>query len=167
MTQTMAQELNKQINAELYSGYLYQQMSAFCDSQNLKGAAHWFQAQALEEAGHAMKFYHYMLDKGEKVVLEAIAKPQSEWKSLLDVFETAYKHEQKVTGLINNLVALAKKENDYSTEIMLQWFVTEQVEEEKDASEIAAKLKLVGDSIQGLFMIDSTLYARQMPSSIL
>lgn len=166
MTQTMAKELNKQINAELYSGYLYQAMSAYCDSQNLKGAARWFQAQALEEASHAMKFYGYLLDKGEKIVFEAIDKPQTEWKSLLDVFESSYKHEQKVTGLIDNLMTLAKKDNDYQTEIMLQWFVTEQIEEEKDASEIAAKLKLIGDSVQGLFMIDSHLGSRKIPESI-
>lgn len=167
MTQNMAKELNKQINAEYYSAYLYQQMSAFCDSQNLKGAAHWFQAQALEEQNHALKFYGYLLDKGEKVVLEAVEKPQAEWKSLLDVFESAYKHERKVTSLIDNLMKTAKAENDYATEIFLQWFVTEQVEEEKDASEIAAKLKLVGDAIPGIFMLDATLFSRKMPDSVL
>ncbi len=167
MTQNMANELNKQINAELYSAYLYQAMSSFCGSQNLKGAERWFQAQALEEMSHAMKFYGYLMDKGEKVVLEAVDKPKSEWKSLLEVFEDAYKHEQKVTGLINNLMTVAKKDADYQTEIMLQWFVTEQIEEEKDASEIAAKLKLIGDSVQGLFMMDAHLGSRKIPESIL
>ncbi len=153
--------LNKQINAELFSSYLYRAMEAYFLDCNLKGFAHWMHVQADEEHTHAMKFFDYINDRNGRVVLTEIAMPPKEWKSPLDAFEAAYAHEQKVTSMINGLVDLARQENDYATQIMLQWFVTEQVEEEANASEIVEKLKLIKDSAQGLFMMDAHLGQRK------
>lgn len=165
MKEVMVHEINKQINAELYSSYLYVAMAAYCESLSLSGAAGWFESQAYEEVTHAMKFYRFLNERGEKVLLDAIAKPEKlEWKSLLEVFQDALAHEKKVTALINNLVKMAREENDYATENFLQWYVAEQVEEEAHASGFVDKLKLVGDSPQGLFMIDSELAKRVAPN---
>jgi len=152
--------LNKQINAELYSAYLYLSMSAYFQSINLAGFANWMRVQALEEMTHADKFYNFIVERGGRVELEAIEGPPKEWSSHLAVFENAYKHEQKVTSMINDLVELAIKEKDHASNIFLQWFVTEQVEEEASADEVVQKLKLVGDKGSGLFMIDGELSQR-------
>ena len=157
----MQDALNEQINAELYSAYLYQSMAADFLAKNLKGFAHWMEVQAKEEQGHAKKMFDFLVDRSGRVALKAIAAPPVEWKSPLAVFEDSYAHEQKVTGLIGKLVELARAEGDHAAEVFLAWFVTEQVEEEANALEIVEKLKLIKDSPQGLFMLDSVLAQRE------
>ena len=152
--------INKQINAELYSSYLYLSMSSYFESINLKGCANWMRVQTQEELVHVMKFYDYLIERGGKVILSAIESPPTEWTSPLAVFEHAYKHEQKVTGLINDLVDLAVAEKDHASNNFLQWFVSEQVEEEASADEVVQKIKLMGDARGGLFMIDRELAQR-------
>ncbi|MBW2552605.1 MAG: ferritin [Deltaproteobacteria bacterium] len=152
--------LNEQINAELYSSYLYLSMSAYFESINLKGFASWMRVQTQEELVHAMKFYDYLIERGGKVVLSSIESPPTEWSSPLAIFENAYQHEQKVTGLINELVDLAIAEKDHATNIILQWFVSEQVEEEASADEVVQKIKLMGDARGGIFMLDRELAQR-------
>ena len=152
--------LNEQINAELYSSYLYLSMSAYFESINLKGFASWMRVQTQEELVHAMKFYDYLIERGGKVVLSSIESPPTEWPSPLAIFENAYQHEQKVTCLINELVDLAIAEKDHATNIILQWFVSEQVEEEASADEVVQKIKLMGDARGGIFMLDRELAQR-------
>lgn len=156
----MQDALNEQINAELYSAYLYQAMAAYFEAGNLRGFAHWMELQDKEEKGHAKKMYDFLVDRGGRVALKAIAAPPAEWKSALAVFEDTYAHEQKVTGLIHKLVDLARAENDHAAEVFLAWFVTEQVEEEAHASEIVEKLKMVKEHPQGLLMLDAQLGQR-------
>jgi len=156
----MKEAINKQLNAELYSSYLYLSMSAYFQSVNLGGFANWMRVQAKEELMHAMKFYDYVNERGGRVILHPVEAPPSEWDSPLAVFEHVYQHEQKVTGLINKLVDLAVKARDHATNNFLQWFVSEQVEEEASADEVVQKLKLVGDDPSGLFMIDRELAQR-------
>lgn len=160
-SKNLEQAVNEQIKNELYSGYLYLAMAAQCESMNLKGFAHWLKVQAREELGHAMKFYDFVNDRGGRVVFEAIDKPPVEYRSLQEMFEAVYKHEQKVTGLINKLYEMAKAENDYPLQVHLQWFIDEQVEEEKNASEILAMLKLTGESGSGLLILDRALGERK------
>ena len=157
---TMRQAINEQINKELYSAYLYQGMSAWASGQDLDGVANWLQIQAQEEVSHAMNFYRFVLERGGKIELPAIDAPPSEFESAQDIFQQTLDHEKKVTASIHNLVGVARKENDYAAEIMLQWFVTEQVEEEANAEAILNKIKLVGDKGNGLFMIDRELAQR-------
>ena len=152
--------LNKQLNAELYSSYLYLSMSAYFQSINLPGFANWMRVQTQEELVHAMKFYDFINERGGRVTLQKIDSPPTKWASPLNAFESAYKHEQKVTGLINDLVNLAVGEKDHATNIFLQWFVTEQVEEEASADEVVQKLKLVGKDSGGLFMLDGEMGQR-------
>jgi len=161
LSKKMLDALNKQVNAELYSSYLYQAMSAHFSAENLKGMARWMALQAQEEHGHAMKIYNFILERGSRVALAAIDAPPASWKSPLAAFEAAYKHEVQVTKAIDGLVKLARAENDNATEVMLQWFVTEQVEEEAQTSEIVQSLKLIGDSPGPLFMYDSVLGRRE------
>jgi len=161
MKDSMEKALNGQINAELYSAYLYYAMSAYFESLNFGGFAHWMRVQAREETEHAAKFFSYINDRGGRVILDAIDNPQSEWESPLKAFQDAYAHEQKVSGLIHDLVDLARKENDHATENFLQWYVEEQVEEEAHASEIAEKLKMIQKSPNGLFMLDARLGQRE------
>lgn len=153
--------LNDQINAELYSAYLYLSMAAYFESENLPGFAKWMMVQNQEETMHAMKFYNYINERNGRVALKSIAEPPAKWKSPLEVFEATYKHEQVVTGRINDLVNLAIEEKDHATGVLLQWFVTEQVEEEKNADEIIQKLKCISDSPAGLYMLDKELGQRQ------
>jgi len=152
--------INKQINREFYSAYLYLSMSAYFESTNLKGFSHWMRAQAKEEVGHAMKLYDYLNERGGRAILSEIESPQSEWKSPLAAFEHTYEHEKKVTEMINNLVNLAKSENDYATEVSLQWFVSEQVEEESSSNKILQKLRLVKESLSGLDSLNRKLAER-------
>jgi ferritin len=152
--------INKQINAEMYSAYLYLSMSAYFEDTNLSGCANWMKVQAQEEMTHAMKFYNFVVERGGSIKLDTIKAPEKSWKSPLHVFEEAYKHEVLVTSLINKLVKLAEDEGDYATEGMLQWFVDEQVEEESNADEIVNKLKLAKGAGSALFMIDKELSAR-------
>jgi ferritin len=136
-------------------------MSAHFESQLLKGMAKWMRIQAKEERVHAMKFFDYVIDRGSTVAFYPIEAPTAAWNSPLAVFEHAYQHEQKVTGLINDLVDLAIKEKDLATSEMLQWFVKEQVEEEASASEIVGKLKMIGDAPGMILMIDHALGKRE------
>lgn len=160
MSKKIVDALNKQINEEFYSAYLYLSMAAYLESQKYKGAAKWMVVQYQEEVSHAMKFYAYLNNRGERVVLKEIGEPQKEWKSLLDVFESAYKHEQYITKLINSLADLAMEEKDHATLALLQWFINEQVEEEANTSDIADKLKLIGNTKNGLYMIDREIGQR-------
>jgi ferritin len=160
LSKNLQAAINDQINKELYSAYLYLGMSAWCESANLPGAASWLQAQAREEQGHALKFYGFVQDCGGKVVLEAIAKPEQEYASLLDLFEQVLDHERKVTASINGLYKTALAESDYPAQVMLQWFINEQVEEEKNATMIVETLKMVGTQGASLFMVDRQLGAR-------
>ena len=156
----MQNALNEQTNAELYSSYLYLSMSAYFQSVDLSGFANWMRVQAQEELMHAMKLYDYVNERGGRVILSKIEGPPTEWDSPTAAFEHVYKHEQKVTGLINGLVNLAIEEKDHATNNFLQWFVTEQVEEEASANEVLQKLKLVGEEGSGLLMLDSELAQR-------
>jgi len=135
-------------------------MSAYCESINLAGFGHWMRVQAQEEVGHAVKFYGFIHDRGGRVVLQAIDQPPVEFQSPLDVFEKTLEHEQKVTAMIHDLYTLAVQEKDYASQIFLQWFVTEQVEEEDNASQIVETLEMIGDSRQALLMLDRELGRR-------
>ena len=157
----MEEELNKQVQAEIYSAYLYLSMSSYCSSKNLDGFAHWLFIQSEEEMVHAMKIYNYINEQGGVVKLLPIQQPPVEFKSVKDVAEQQYAHEQKVTALINKLVNLANDEKDYATNIFLQWFITEQIEEEKSASDIINKLEIAGEKGQALYMLDKEMGARQ------
>ncbi len=154
LNKKVEEALNNQINAELFSAYLYMSMAAYFDTKNLAGFSNWMHIQVQEELSHVEKFYHYINERGGRVVLDAIDKPQSDWDSVLAVFEATYEHEQKVTSLINGLVDVARAENDNATYNFLQWFVSEQVEEEASADGMVQKLKLIGDFGPGIFMID-------------
>ena len=152
--------MTEQINHELYSAYFYLSMSAHCDAETWPGVAHWLRMQAQEEQEHALKFYDYILDRGEKVTLKAIAQPPVEFGSLVSIFEQVYAHEQKVTALIEKIYAAALEQKDVASQALLQWFITEQVEEEKNASEILEMLKRVGSSVGGMYQIDHNLAKR-------
>jgi ferritin len=153
--------INEQINKELYSGYLYLSMSAYCESESLPGFASWMRAQAQEEVEHAMRLFDYIGARGGRVVLKAIEMPPPVWKSPQEMFEQVLEHEHKVTGMINRLYELAQQENDYATQMELQWFITEQVEEEESAGQVVEQLKRVGDQPMGLLMMDRQLGERQ------
>jgi ferritin len=165
ISKKMEKAFNDQINAELYSEYLYLAMSAYCESIDLPGFAAWMKQQAAEERIHAMRFYDFVFDRDGRVELEAIAKPQAEYKSILDMFENVLKHEQHVTKLIHDLYALALNENDYAAQVELQWFIAEQVEEEKTAKDIIQQLKWVGDKSTALYMLDQKLGQRPTPTA--
>ena len=156
----MLKGMNDQINAEMFSSYLYLSMEAYFQSISLRGFAAWMRAQAQEEMVHAMKFYDFVNERGGKVTLEAIAKPESTWASPLAAFEAVLAHERHVTSLINDLVDLAISEKDHASNIFLQWFVSEQVEEESSAGEVVDRLKLIKDNTSGLFMMDAELGRR-------
>jgi ferritin len=152
--------LNAQVNAELFSAYLYLSMSAWCSERSLTGFANWMRVQAQEEQFHAMKIYDYILERGGHVSLAAINKPSGTWDSPLAVIEETAQHEAKVTALINDLVALAIKEKDYAAHIFLQWFVTEQVEEEASVAGVLERLKMIGKDSAGMFAMDLELGKR-------
>ena len=157
----MLEALNRQINEELYSSYLYLSMSAWFESIGLKGFANWMKVQAREELGHAMKFYDYILARGGKVQLQEIKVPPHEWNSPLHAFEETLKHEKHITECINKLVEIAEEEKDRATFNMLQWFVDEQVEEEANDEEIITKLRMIEGSKNGIFMLDRELAQRK------
>jgi ferritin len=163
LTEKMQTALNGQLNAELYSSYLYLSMNAYFKSVNLDGFANWMYYQAQEELEHSLKFYDFVIQRGGKVQLTQIAAPPTEWDFPMAVFEATLAHEQKVTGLINDLVEIAHEERDHATNIFLQWFVSEQVEEEESVGGVLEQLKLMGDAKGGLFMIDREL-AKRSPS---
>ena len=161
MDKKMLAALNKQINAELYSAYLYLSMSAYFESINLSGFAHWMRAQAGEEQKHAMKFYEFIVERLERVEFTAIEAPKNEWKSPLAVFTESFAHEQKVTKMINDLMVIALETKDYATQSMLKWFIDEQVEEEASADEILQKLKMIGDNAAVVLALDQELGKRE------
>lgn len=160
VNQKIQDAFNEQINAEIYSSYLYLSMAAYFASINLEGFATWMRVQAQEELIHAMKFFDYLKERGGVVNLKAIDGPPTRWDSPLAAFQEAYRHEQKVTSLINNLVDISIQERDHASNAFLQWFVTEQVEEEASADAVVQNLKLAGDHGGGLFMIDRELGTR-------
>lgn len=153
-------ELNQQINAEIYSAYLYLSMCAWFESKNLSGFATWMKAQFQEEMFHADKMFNYLNERGGSVILETIDKPKAEWDSPIDVFEDVAQHEAHVTGLINELVNSAIEEKDHALNNFLQWFVAEQVEEEASVGGVLEKLKMIGDHSAGLFTMDMELGKR-------
>jgi len=152
--------LNAQMNLELSSSYLYLSMAAYFESENLNGFAHWMKVQSGEEYGHAMKIYSYINQRNGRVNLSKIDTPQSEWKDASEIFSDTLKHEQKVTQAIDDIVDLAITEKDHATNTYLQWFVTEQVEEEATAINILDKIKMVGENRNGLFLLDRELGMR-------
>lgn len=152
--------LNEQIKHEINSAYLYLAMSAYCESINMHGCARWLKVQWQEELGHSMKLFDYVYDRGGRVTLQAIERPQADFSSIKEVFTQVLAHEQKVTTLINTLFGVAVKENDYATQVEVQWFIKEQVEEEKHATEILDTLKIAGESGPALIMLDRHLGSR-------
>jgi len=160
LSQKIQDAFNKHLNAELYSSYLYLSMSAHFEAENLAGIASWFRVQAQEEMVHAMKFFSFINERSGRVTLTEVATPKTEWTSPLDAFQDAYQHECVISGLINDLADLAVGEKDHAANAFLQWFITEQVEEESTALSIVDKLKLVGDNGVALFMLDGELGQR-------
>ena len=160
LKQSLEKSINEQINAELYSAYLYMSMAAYFHTLNLKGFANWMDVQAREEFVHAKMFYNYIVDRAGVVQLKMIDAPPVKWDSPQHVFEDAYKHEQFVTDRINKLADLAMSEKDHATLAMLQWFITEQVEEEANSSGVLEQIKLSGKDGSGIFLIDKELAAR-------
>jgi ferritin len=160
ISKKMQDAINEQIKNELYSGYLYLAMAAYAEDQNLPGFAHWMKAQCQEEVEHAMKFFNHIAERGGRVELKAIDEPPVEFDSPTALFEMTLEHEKKVTALINGLYELALEEKDYASQVLLQWYIEEQVEEEANASEILETLKMAGDKGQALVMMDRALVRR-------
>jgi ferritin len=157
---TMQDAINEQIRKEMYSSNLYLSMAAYYYTINLNGFANWMRVQAQEEQAHALKFYDYLVERGGHAIVGQIDAPPIVWDSPLSAFEASYKHEQMVTASINALADLAIKESDHASNIMLQWFITEQVEEEANVSDIVERLKMMGDFKGGLLMMDAELKTR-------
>lgn len=160
LSKNLEKALNGQINAEIYSAYMYLSMSAWFEQAGLAGLANWMRQQAQEELFHAMKMFNFVNERGARVILTAIEKPPTDWKSATEVFKATLAHEEKVTGLINDLTNLALDERDHATNIFLQWFISEQVEEEAVVGAILDKLKLIGKESSGLFALDQELGQR-------
>ncbi|MCF8063729.1 MAG: ferritin [Desulfarculaceae bacterium] len=160
LNEKMEAAINAQINAEIYSSYLYMSMATWFDAEALPGMAHWMRVQAQEEMTHAFKFYNYINERGGRVVLSAIDGPATEWDSPLAVFQAVAEHEAKVTGLINGLMDLALEIRDHASSSFLQWFIDEQVEEESSAADTVGKMKLAQDNPSALLMLDKDLAAR-------
>jgi ferritin len=160
ISQTIQGAINDQIKHEFFSSYLYLSMSAYFETLSLPGFASWMRVQSQEEHEHAMKFFDFLNDRGGSVELQALDQPAGEFQSPLDVFEQALAHERKVTSLIHRLYELALKESDYATQTLLQWFITEQVEEEKNAGQIVEQLKMTGGEPSALLLLDRDLAGR-------
>ena len=160
LTKKMYTALNAHMNTELYSAYLYLNMSSAAAVMGLKGTANWFNVQYQEEMVHFMKFYAYLNSQGEQAAVEQMKAPMSKFSSFLNMFEETLKHEQYITKCINDLTEMAVKEKDHASQIFLQWFITEQIEEEENDREIIGKLKMIGDNGYGLLMLDKELAAR-------
>ena len=165
ITQSLTAALNDQLKQELYSSYLYLSMSAYCDDQSLTGFAHWLRLQADEEREHAMKFFDFIQDRDAKAVLQAIPQPPREFGTPLALFEQVLAHEQEITSLIDQLYSKAVAEQDHATQIFLQWFISEQVEEEKTASQLLETLRMAGNNNVALLMLDRELGARQVTAA--
>lgn len=165
MNKQMLDALNEHLNFEMNSAYLYLSMSAYFESTNLPGHAHWMNVQYQEEMIHTMKFYRYIFDRGGRVILGQVDTPQAEWSSSLNVFESSLKHEKMITERINNLAGLSLKLNDFTTHNFLQWFLNEQVEEEVSFSTMVHNQKMVQDSNHGLYVLDKDLSARVLSTT--
>ena len=160
ISKKMNEVLNGQVNAELYSSYLYLSMSSWFSEKSLSGFAGWMRAQAQEELFHSIKILDYILERGGNVQLETIEKPRGSWSSPLEIIQETADHEAKVTGLINDLVDVALEERDHAANIFLQWFVAEQVEEEASVGEVVEKMKMIGDDSAGMFAMDMEMGKR-------
>ncbi len=160
ISKRLEEAINAQINAELWSAYLYLSMSAYCQDKGYTGIANWFAIQFKEEQDHAQIFYNYLVSRGGRVLLQPIAAVETEWASPLAAFEATYEHEQKVTSLINNLMHIAVEEKDFASQSRLQWFIDEQVEEEESALDIINKLRMLDGNSYGMYMLDQELGAR-------
>ena len=160
LSKAVQDAINEQVKDELYSAYLYLSMEAYFEAMSLPGFAAWMRAQSQEEVAHAMKLFDFINERGGRVELQAIEQPPVDFDSPRDVFEMTYEHEQKVTALIHNLYEVALEENDYAAQVMLHWFIDEQVEEEANVSQILDTLERIGDSDQGLIMLDRELGQR-------
>jgi len=160
LKKSIEKALNGQVNAELASAYLYLGMNAYFQTKNLTGMANWMRIQVEEELDHSAKFYNYILSRGGKIALDPIAAPRMTWKSPLALFEATLKHEQLITRHVHKLVDLADREKDHATTAFLQWFVSEQVEEEANADEVVQRLKLAGSSGSAIFLVDQELGKR-------
>jgi len=160
ISKKMQAAIDEQINAEFWSAYLYLSMSAYFERQNLKGFANWMKVQFQEETTHAIKFFDYVHSRGGQVTLKPIAAVDTDWKNNVDIFNETLQHEQHVTSLINNLANIAVEEKDHATNSMLQWFISEQVEEESNVEQILVQLKMIGDNGYGMLMLDRELATR-------
>ena len=161
MSKTMQDAMNEQMKQEFYSSYLYLSMSAFCDRANLPGLARWMRAQAQEEIKHAMKIFDHVLDRGGKVELQQLGRPPADFTSPKEFFDQAHKHEEQVTASINTVYGLAVDERDFASTAFLDWFVKEQVEEEKTSGLLAEQFRMVGEDRPGLLMLDRELGQRK------
>ena len=161
ISKKMEAAVNAQINAEQASAHLYVAMSAYLESINWGGFAHWLRVQAKEETGHSIRLYKHIVARGGVVTIDAIAAPPKKWKSVTEIFAQAYAHEQKITGMINDLVKLARSENDYASEEALMWFVKEQVEEEEQTLAIVNQLEMIKENPMGLFQLNAILGKRE------
>lgn len=164
ITKKMEKALNTQINKEFYSAYLYLAMSAYCNRINMHGCEHWFRMQYAEEILHMTKMFDYIMQHGGEAHLMKIDEPPADFGSVLGAFEASLKHEQSVTRSINELLDVAVDEKDHATRVFLQWFITEQVEEEANVKEIVDRLKMIGDNGAALMMIDERLSQRAAPA---
>ena len=160
ISKKMNEVLNGQVNAELYSSYLYLFMSTWFSEKSLSGFAGWMRAQSQEELFHAVKILDYILERGGHIELETIEKPDGSWSSPLEVMRETADHEAKVTGLINDLVDVALEERDHAAHIFLQWFVAEQVEEESTVGEVVERMRMIGDDSAGMFAMDMEMGKR-------
>lgn len=160
MDESVRQAINDQINREFFAAYLYLAMSAHFESENMEGFAHWMRHQAEEEVGHAMRLFDHLVRRGARVELDAVARPDADFDTPLAIFRAALEHERKVTGHINDLYELAREKNDYPAQIMLEWFIDEQVEEEETTGKLVDQLEMVGDNNAALFMMDARLGTR-------
>jgi len=160
LNKKIEEAINAQINAEMWSAYLYLSMAAHCHAIGQPGMAKWFEVQFKEEQDHAKILFNYVISRNGNVTLKAIDAVPTEWNSILDVFESTLAHEQKVTAMINNLFALTTQENDYATQSMLKWFIDEQVEEEENAQTIIDNIKMIKDNGYGIYMLDKELGSR-------
>lgn len=167
MNKEMTDAFNDQINAEMFSAYLYLSMGSWFEERSLTGFASWFRCQYLEENMHAMKMYNFVCERGGRVILKPIEGPETEWKSYADVFAQVVEHEEHVTSLINGLVAKSRKLSDYASESFLMWYVDEQVEEEATAGDLLAKLKLIGDNPNALIQMDKELGGRSPSPNVI
>ncbi|MFQ5632752.1 MAG: ferritin [bacterium] len=160
LSKKMQDALNEQVKEEFFSSFLYLSMSAYCDAQNLPGFAHWLRLQSQEEYAHAIKIFDYIQNREGQVILKAIEQPANEFGSLVEIFEQTLAHEKLVSKLIHEIYAMAIEGKDYPTQVMLQWFINEQVEEEKTASDILAQVKMIGNNTSALIVLDQQLAGR-------